>query len=117
MAYSAFMWALSNRLTGSMAFYRDVSANDSMHEVIAANRTNPEINTDLDQTSLLGGSGLDSYFIKNHILGGGAASDHAKFSARRVQDMALAQNRTLDVPTEERSSNITLSLISNPLLS
>lgn len=114
MAYSAFMWALNNQLVGTMGFYQEVSQNDTNIQIIA-NRTYSAIATNLDQTSLLGTSNLNSYFIKNHFLSSKNASQ--PFSPQRIQDMVLAGNRTLDVLIPELSSNITLSLISQPLLS
>ena len=114
MAYSAFMWALSSRLIGTMGFYQDISTNDTNNQIIA-NRTYSEIATSIDETSLLGTSDLNSYFTKNHFLSSNNASQ--PFSPQRLQDMAFARNRTLDILIPELSSNITLSLISNPLLS
>lgn len=114
MAYSAYMWAISSQLTGTMGFYQDVSTNDTNNQIIA-NRTYSEIATNIDETSLLGTSDLNSYFIQNHFLTNQNASE--LFSSQRLQDMALARNRTLDALIPELSLNTTLSLISNPLLS
>lgn len=114
MAYSAFMWTLSSQLVGTIGFYQEVSRNDTNIQIIA-NRTYSEVATNLEQTSLLGTSNLNSHFIKNHFLSSNNASQ--PFSPARIQDMALARNRTLDVLIPELSSNITLSLISHPLLS
>ena len=114
MAYSSFMWALSSQLVGTMGFYQDISPNDTNNQIIA-NRTYSEIATNIDQTSLLGTSDLNSFFIKNHFLSSNNASQ--PFSSQRLRDIALARNRTLDVLIPELSSNITLSLISYPLLS
>lgn len=114
IAYSAVMWALSDQLTGTMGFYQDVSTNDTNDQIIA-NRTYSEIASSIDQTSLLGTSNFDSYFIRNHYLT--KQNSTQPFSPQRLQDMALARNRTLDVLIPELSSNLTLSLISSPLLS
>ena len=127
-AYSAFMWALSNQLVGSMGFYQSTSGSGTGNSILSGiyadnnqptsgnNTTNAmfsEIYTNIDQTSLLGSSDFNSYFIKNHALGG---HTDGLFSPQRLQDMAYARNRTLDVLIPELSSNITLSLIIDPLL-
>ena len=127
-AYSAFMWALSNQLVGSMGFYQSTSNNGTGNSIlngIYADNNQPssgdkttdpifsEIYTDIDQTSLLGSSDFNSYFIKNHAL---HSHTDGLFSPQRLQDMAYARNRTLDVLIPELSSNITLSLIIDPLL-
>ena len=111
MAYSAFMWALSGQITGSMGFFQDAS-NDTDNST--ATRTYSDIDSNIAQTSLLGSSDLNSYFIQNHALSGD--TDPNIYSSQRMQDMAFARNRTLDILIQELSSNITLSLISNPLL-
>ena len=127
LAYSAFMWALSSQLVGSMGFYQSTSSNGTGNSILSGinadnqpssgnNTTNTifsEIYTNLDQTSLLGSSDFNSYFIKNHALHG---QTDRLFSPQRLQDMAYARNRTLDVLIRELSSNITLSLIIDPLL-
>lgn len=114
IAYSAVMWTLSSQLVGTMSFYQDVSTNDLNDQVIA-NRTYSEIASNIDQTSLLGTSNLNSYFIQNHYLTNKNTSE--PFSSQRLQDMQLARNRTLDILIPELSLNTTLSLISSPLLS
>ena len=114
IAYSAVMWALSNQLTGTMGFYQDVLTTD-INDQIVANRTYSEIASDIDQTSLLGTSSLNTFFLQNHYLTNRNRSE--PFSPQRLQDMALARNRSLDILIPELSSNITLSLISNALLS
>lgn len=107
LAYTAFMETLSRQLVGSMGFYRRTSANNITTRIFS------EIDTNIDQTSLLGSSDFNSYFIKNHALNGRTSG---LFSPQRLQDMAYARNRTLDVLIPELSSNITLSLITDPLL-
>ena len=128
LAYSAFMWALSSQLVGSMGFYQSTSSNGTENSVsgsIYADDNQPtsgnsttntifsEIYSNIGQTSLLGSSDFNSYFIKNHALQGHTGG---VFSPQRLQDMAYARNRTLDVLIPELSSNITLSLIIDPLL-
>ena len=107
LAYTAFMETLSQQLVGSMGFYRRTGADN------VTTRLFSEIHTNIDQTTLLGSSDFNSYFIKNHAFSGGT---DGLFSPQRLQDMACAHNRTLDVLIPELSSNITVSLITDPLL-
>lgn len=128
LAYSAFMWALSNQLVGSMGFYQSTGSNGNGNSTLSSiyaggnqstsgnNATTTifsGIYTNIDQTSLLGSSDFNSYFIKNHAL---HSHKGGVFTPQRLQDMAYARNRTLDVLIPELSSNITLSLIIDPLL-
>ncbi len=114
-AYSAFMWAMSNQLVGSMGFYQYTSGiyADPMSGNNTTNTIFSEIHTNIDQTILLGSSDFNSYSIRNHAL---MPHTGGLFSPQRLQDMAYARNRTLDVLIPELSSNITLSLIIDPLL-
>ena len=107
LAYTAFMETLSQQLVGSMGFYRRTGANNVTTRIFS------EIDTNIGQTTLLGSSDFNSYFIKNHAVSGGT---DGLFSPQRLQDMACARNRTLDVLIPELSSNITVSLITDPLL-
>ena len=111
MAYTAFMWALSDQLTGSIAFYSNMSTN-SQSEVWS------EITSNIQNTALLGSSDLQSFFDFNtNLFASKQGTKKGKVSDQRAEDIALAQNRTLDVLIEELSSNITLSLMSSDLLS
>lgn len=113
MAYTAFMWTLSDQLTGSMGFYRNITANASTGADIFSH-----ITTGIQETALLGSSDLQSFFDYNHKLypsKNGTSS--GKVSDQRAEDIALARNRTFDVLIEELSANITLSLLSSDLLS
>lgn len=114
MAYSAVMGALSNQLTGAMGFYQDANTTNDPSSAITAFRVYSHIDSNIEQTSLLDSSDLNSYFIQNHALSNDM--DGSIFSNQRLRDMALARNRTLDILIQEFSSNITLSLISEPLL-
>lgn len=128
LAYSAFMWALSSQLVGSMGFYQSSNSNGNDYTILSGIYTNENqptggnnttktifsgIFNNVDQTSLLGSSGFNKYFIKNHALNGNTGG---VFSPQRLQDAAYARNRTLDVLIPELSSNITLGLIFDPLL-
>jgi hypothetical protein len=113
MAYTAFMWVLTDQLTGSISFYRNISAKAGTD-----NDTWSEINSDIQTTALLGSSDLQSFFDYNRKLypsKGGTGTE--KISDQRAEDIAFAKNRTLDALIEELSSNITLSLMNSNLLS
>ncbi|MCJ1467673.1 hypothetical protein MMC07_006298 [Pseudocyphellaria aurata] len=113
MAYTAFMWTLSDQLTGSIGFYSNSTASAS-----TGVNSFSDITTGLQETALLGSSDLQSFFDYNHNLypsKNGTSS--GKVSDQRAEDIALARNRTFDVLIEELSANITLSLLSSDLLS
>lgn len=120
MAYTAFMWTLSDQLTGSMGFYNNITANAS-----TGADTFSDISTGIQETALLGSSDLQSFFDYNHnqypSKNGTSSTKNGtssgKVSDQRAEDIALARNRTLDVLIEELSANITLSLLSSDLLS
>jgi len=95
MAYSAVMGALSNQLTGAMGFYQDANTTNDPSSAITASRVYSQIDSNIEQTSLLGSSDLNSYFIQNHALSND--TDGSIFSNQRLRDMALARNRTLDM--------------------
>ncbi len=114
MAYSSVVWALSNQLTGSTAFYQDLNTSNDATQQAVASRIYSTIDTQMAQTVLLGSSDLNSHFIHNHLLGDDI--DKSTFSDQRLQDMAYAGNRPLKVLIPELSSNITLSLLTDPLL-
>jgi hypothetical protein len=79
-----------------------------------------DIATDLAQTVLIGSSEFDSHFIENHLLS--LTPNHTNttssspYSTQRLLDMAYAHNNTLSFLISQLSSNITLSLFSDPLL-
>lgn len=113
MAYTAFMWTLSDQLTGSIGFFNNITVNAT----IGAD-TFSDITTGIQETALLGSSDLQSFFDFNHNLypsKNGTSS--GKVSDQRAEDIALARNRTFDVLIEELSANITMSLLSSDLLS
>ena len=112
MAYSAVMWALSTQLTGSIAFYKDLNATEDVTQETYASRIYGEIAADIAETVLVGKSDLNSHFAENHLLGNGSSL----YSDQRLQDMAYAGDRPLEVLIPELSSNITLSLLIDPLL-
>ena len=113
IAYSAFMRAFSSQIVGHLSFYRDVGPTNDTDENVKANRPYSKISTNLAQTTLLGSCDLNNFFIKNHALGKNEQPSEL-FSARRLNDIKIARNRTLDVLIEELSFNVTMSLITNP---
>ena len=113
MAYTAMMWVLSDQLTGSISFYSNTSAKTNSDSDIWS-----EITSDIQETALLGSSDLQSFFDYNaNLYPSKKGTKKGKVSDQRAEDIALAQNRTLDVLIEELSTNITLSLLSSDLLS
>jgi len=112
MAYSAYMWAFTNQLVGSMGFYNDTSINKTTPALYS------EIRTNIGATSILGSSDLDCFFGTNDIIPDipGTANYSTLYSPQRQQDINLAQNRTLDELVPELAFNTTVSLMSDALL-
>jgi hypothetical protein len=109
-AYSAFMWVLTDQLVGVFTWVGDRS-NPSLSPEFGV------IDTPLHRTSVLGSSDLDVFFDlnkKNKMEN--MDEDSTPLSDQRLQDKALARNRTLDVLIEELSFNMTVSLLHNELL-
>lgn len=114
MAYTSFMWTLSDQLIGSVGFYSNIAAIPSS----GASNTFSQILTSLQETALLGSSDLQSFFDYNRVLyPSKKGTGTEKVSDQRAADIALARNRTLDVLIEELSANITVSMMSSDLLS
>ncbi|KAL9614155.1 MAG: hypothetical protein Q9167_001365 [Letrouitia subvulpina] len=116
MSFSAYAHALSSQLTGSIGFFQDLQATNDSVKGTVANRTYSELDSKIVSTLLLGSAEFNSFFQKNYALSG-SINRNQPFSKGRLQDMALARNRTLQVLIEELASNITLGLISNTLFS
>lgn len=116
MAFSAFSLALSKQLTGSIGFFQDLQATNDGIKGAVANRTYSKLDSKIVSTLLLGSAEFNSFFAKNYALAGNTNRDQP-FSKARLEDMALARNRTLQVLIEELASNITLGLMSNTLFS
>ena len=110
-AYSAFMWVMSDILVGRFAWYKDTNQSDpslpSQYGIIDSN---------IQRTSLLGSHDLDAYFSFDEE-NGLYSNNNTTLSDQRLQDKAMAKNRTLDVLIEELSFNVTVSLMHNQLLS
>jgi hypothetical protein len=110
MAYSAYMAAFTNLLTGSLGFYFEsvTDANDFTYET---NFTS--ISTNIQNTALLGSADLDCFFALDWMYQG---VDWRAPSLQRKLDVDFAGNRTLDELIPELSANITISLMTDPLL-
>jgi hypothetical protein len=110
-AYSAFLWALTDQIVGAFSWF--VEGDQSKPYL------SPEfgvIDTPIQHTSLLGSSDLDVFFDLNKNKGWYKYENTRQLSDQRLQDKALARNRTLDVLIEELSFNMTVSLLHNELL-
>jgi hypothetical protein len=106
-AYAAFMWVIVDQLVGRFAWGQKSNESDSSQFGI--------IDSQLQRTSLLGTLDLDAFFEFDEAYGLYATID-PNLSDQRLQDKALARNRTLAVLIEELSFNTTVSLMHNPLL-
>lgn len=108
-SYSAFMWVLADQLVGSMTFWVDNSTGQKFSEIA----------TPIEHNSLLGSVDLDPFFDFNKALylQNDTTKRNTNLSDQRLEDKALAQNRTLAILIEELSFNTTLSLMSSNLLS
>ncbi|KAF2729936.1 hypothetical protein EJ04DRAFT_501369 [Polyplosphaeria fusca] len=110
-AYSAFLWTLTDQLVGKFSWYVKSNASDSADA--------PQfgvIESAIQRTSILGSWDLDAFFDLDEEKGLYANNDSAPLGDQRLQDKALAKNRTLDVLIEELSFNTTVSLMHNELL-
>ncbi|KAG0646652.1 hypothetical protein D0Z07_7475 [Hyphodiscus hymeniophilus] len=107
-AYSAVFWALTDLLVGSMGIFTEDTSETSN---VPTNFS--EITTQIEYTSVLGSSDLDAFFDANHYL----TSTNTTLSDQRLQDIALAGNRTLDVLISALCYNTTLSFMNSDLLS
>lgn len=110
-AYSALFWALTNQVVGSFGWFEEVDRSDG----IAAAQFGV-IDTPISRTSLLGSSDLDLFFDLDNQKGWSERTNTTELSDQRLQDKALARNRTLAVLIEELSFNTTVSLLNNELL-
>lgn len=111
-AYSAFLWTLTDQLVGLFGWY--VESEPSPYRPVQFGA----INSPIQHNSILGSSDLDVFFnlevVKGLYLNN--PETPGNLSGQRLQDKALANNRTLDVLIEELSVNMTVSLLHNELL-
>jgi hypothetical protein len=109
-SYSAYMWAFTNQLVGSMGFYNDTSTNKSTPAEYS------EIKSGIEGTSLLGSSDLDCFFATNDDILDGNKATNSKISPQRQQGINFARNETLDVLIPELAFNTTVSLMNDLIL-
>jgi hypothetical protein len=112
-AYAAFMWVLTDQLVGSLGWFRQKDDEPDGDGGIAQFGA---LESPISHTSLLGSVDLDVYFDFNYIYELYRRDNETKLSPQRLQDKELARNRTLPVLVEELSSNLTISLMHNTLL-
>ncbi|KAG9195944.1 hypothetical protein G6011_01065 [Alternaria panax] len=114
-AYTAFMWVVCDQLVGKLAWWTDTSIEDEQQAAAQFGI----IDSPIQRTSLLGSSDLDAYFEFDEERGlykDQNISTAFDLSDQRLQDKAMARNRTLDVLIEELSFNLTVSMMHNRLL-
>jgi len=109
-AYTAFFQALAGELIGWMGYYgNDTNQTDESNAPFYASFASR-----IGATSLVGSNDLDFYFVVNKNLY--TNSTDMPLSDQRLQDKAVARNRTLQALIEELSFNLTISLMHDPLL-
>lgn len=109
-AYAAYLWAICDQLVGTFAWYKNTNQSDPTRAAQFG-----IIDSQIQRTSLLGSWDLDAYFDFNEEKGM-YKDKNLTLSDQRLQDKALAKNKTLDVLIEELSFNASVSLIHNDLL-
>ena len=114
-AYTAFMWTVCDQLVGKLAWMDDTSIKDEQQ----ATAQFGIIDSPIQHTSLLGSVDFDAYFEfdeEKELYKDQNMSTAFDLSDQRLKDKAMARNRTLDVLIEELSSNLTVSMMHNRLL-
>jgi hypothetical protein len=101
MSYSAYMWAFTDLLTGSMGLYKDDSTWFA------------DIQTNIENTALLGSSDLDCFFAVDWMF---SNKTWEPPTPQRQLDIDFARNRSLGVLIPELSVNLTVSLMNDILL-
>ena len=109
-AYSAFFWALADQVTGSFAWYKEVSLENT-----EKTRQFGMIQSPIQHNVLLGSSDLNLYFDLNEEPDTCRVGEDA-LDKQRLQDIKLAGGRILNELIEEMSFNMTVSLLHNDLL-
>lgn len=112
LSYSAYFWAFSELLTGSMGMFSET--------VTWPNGTNGTapfslILTALENSALLGSSDLDCFFGLDWWFDNETWAPISS-SPQRAADVAFARNEPLDELIQELSKNVTISLMSDGLL-
>jgi hypothetical protein len=109
MSYSAYMWAFTELLTGTMGLY--VTNVTSAGATYNTNFTN--ILTTLKDTVLLGSSDLDCFFGIDWMYNN---ETWGPPTPQRQLDIEFARNETIDVLIPELSANLTIGLMTESLL-
>lgn len=109
MSYSAYMWSLTELVTGTMGLYVE----NITQAGVTYNTNFTKIETNIDSTALLGSADLDCFFGIDWMYHNAA---WLPSSPQRARDIDFARNETLDVLIPELSANLTISLMANPLL-
>lgn len=107
-SFSSVFWTLTDQLVGSMGFYNDTQTNGTETPAFGS------IDSQIQHNSLLGSNDLDYFFAINKLLYWNNTNE--TLSDQRLRDKALAKNQTLNYLIEDLCFNITISLISDPLL-
>jgi hypothetical protein len=105
ISYSAFFWVLADQVVGTMGVVSTTNGSGSYPY--------GSIDTNMEHNSLLGSNDLDYFFDLN------SAADNSSewpLSDQRINDKGLAQNQTLPYLIQQLSFNMTVSLMSDPLL-
>jgi hypothetical protein len=110
-AYSAFIWALTDQLVGSLGWFQ--SSNQTMPGIPPQFGV---IDTPLQRTNLLGSDDLDFFFNLGEDHDPYKENVTTLLSDQRLEDKNRAKNRTLAALVEELSYNLTVSLMHNHLL-
>jgi hypothetical protein len=103
------MWAFTDQVIGFMKVYSEILPSGS------AGNNFSQIQTSIQDSSLLGGSDLDVFFDQYHLLSEGV--QNCTPTDQRLRDISVARNETLDILIPELTSNITMSFFSSNLLS
>lgn len=109
LAYSAVFWAFSDLLIGSAGFYEDITTDVSTRHQYQG------LDTRIRNTALLGSPDLACFFVLSTIF----APPEKKFdppSAQRSADIQFARNQPFKALIPELAFNITVSLMSDLLL-
>jgi hypothetical protein len=107
-SYSAYFSAFTDQLVGSMGFLNDIMPNGIRSPAFS------QIDTAILRNSLLGSNDLDFYFDTNKRLY--LNNTNQPLSLQRLLDKSLAKNETLSYLMEDLAFNISIALLTNPLI-
>ncbi|KAH8887183.1 hypothetical protein GQ53DRAFT_656704 [Thozetella sp. PMI_491] len=107
LAYSAYMWAFTDLLSGSMGYYQQADPHDANVTLYT------QIQSNIKDTALLGSADLDCYFAVDWEF---ANLTWRPDTGQRLEDIQFAGNQTLDNMIPQLSVNLTISLMNNDIL-